>query len=62
MLKNGLETFGLAPVWTKVMLDMEVEFANGEEARLDNGEVMRITGHAPVDFRTWAEKNKNIWI
>ena len=40
---------------------METEFANGEEAREDNGEILRLTGRTPTTFREWAEKNKGVW-
>lgn len=44
-----------------MMAEMQEEFANNDEARPDNGEVLRLTGQQPIRFRDWAEKNKAAW-
>ena len=59
--KDRFDVYGLPPVWTQILLEMEKEFADNEEARPENGEVLRLTGSSPLGFREWAEKNKAMW-
>ncbi len=43
------------------MLELQDEMARGLEDKPDNGEVLKLTGKAPITFREWAEKNKAVW-
>ncbi|KAJ9603285.1 hypothetical protein H2200_012063 [Cladophialophora chaetospira] len=59
--KAELETYGLVGLRAQIMLELRDELARGVENKPDNGEVLRLTGKAPITFREWAERNKGIW-
>lgn len=46
----------------ETLVEMEEEFSKNLEAIPDNGEVEKLTGHKPILFREWAEKNKAAWV